>query len=111
MTVEELTTTLHRSPRIDEIADSIWRDRGRSFRGDGNGEKAIKLYPWIILLRRILMAALSSLLDIFGNVDEGFEKVNQRLVLEKVLHVLGVTAKDDHSTYLFREFKPERSWR
>jgi RNA polymerase sigma-B factor len=29
-----------------------------------------------------------TLLDIFGNVDEGFEKVNQRLVLEKVLHVL-----------------------
>ncbi len=29
-----------------------------------------------------------TLLDIVGNVDEGFERVNQKLVLERVLHVL-----------------------
>ncbi|PAF11567.1 RNA polymerase sigma-B factor, partial [Shouchella clausii] len=31
--------------------------------------------------------------DIVGNVDEGFEKVNQMLVLEKVLHVLSEREK------------------
>jgi RNA polymerase sigma-B factor len=29
-----------------------------------------------------------TLLDIVGSVDEGYERINQKLVLEKVLHVL-----------------------
>jgi RNA polymerase sigma-B factor len=34
-----------------------------------------------------------TLLDIVGSVDEGYEKTNQRLVLEKVLHVLSEREK------------------
>lgn len=87
VTVEELTTTLHRSPRIDEIADSIGVTEEEVLEAMEMG----KSYQALSVDHSIEAdsdGGTVTLLDIFGNVDEGFEKVNQRLVLEKVLHVL-----------------------
>jgi RNA polymerase sigma-B factor len=87
VTVEELTTTLHRSPRIDEIADSIGVAEEEVLEAMEMG----KSYQALSVDHSIEAdsdGGTVTLLDIFGNVDEGFEKVNQRLVLEKVLHVL-----------------------
>lgn len=92
-TVEELTTQLQRSPKVQEIASYLEvseevvleaMEMGRSYQAlsvdhsieaDANGSTI-------------------TLLDIVGNVDEDYEKVNKRLVLEKVLHVLTEREKD-----------------
>ncbi|MFB7638699.1 RNA polymerase sigma factor SigB [Peribacillus butanolivorans] len=87
VTVEELTTTLYRSPRIDEIADCIGVSEEEILEAMEMG----KSYQALSVDHSIEAdsdGGTVTLLDIFGNVDEGFEKVNQRLVLEKVLHVL-----------------------
>lgn len=86
-TVEELTSTLHRSPKIEEIARYL----------DVSEEEVLeamemsKSYQALSVDHSIEAdsdGGTVTLLDIFGNIDEGYEKVNQRLVLEKVLHVL-----------------------
>jgi len=42
-----------------------------------------------------------TLLDMVGSEDDGYEKVNQRLVLEKVLHVLSERERQViHYTYI-----------
>lgn len=86
-TAEELTTILHRSPKINEIAAALdvseefvleAMEMGRSYQAlsvdhtfDADSE-----------------GGTLTLLDMVGNEDAGYEKVNQRLVLDKVLHVL-----------------------
>lgn len=86
-TVEELTSSLHRSPKIEEIAKHL----------DVSEEEVLeamemsKSYQALSVDHSIEAdsdGGTVTLLDIFGNIDEGYEKVNQRLVLEKVLHVL-----------------------
>ena len=86
-TVEELTSSLHRSPKIEEIARYL----------DVSEEEVLeamemsKSYQALSVDHSIEAdsdGGTVTLLDIFGNIDEGYEKVNQRLVLEKVLHVL-----------------------
>ncbi len=86
-TVEELTSSLHRSPKIEEIAKYL----------DVSEEEVLeamemsKSYQALSVDHSIEAdsdGGTVTLLDIFGNIDEGYEKVNQRLVLEKVLHVL-----------------------
>ena len=49
-----------------------------------------------------------TLLDIVGNVDEDYEKVNQRLVLEKVLHVLQIKRKDIIQYTYLEDYEPKR---
>ncbi|WP_409303964.1 RNA polymerase sigma factor SigB [Peribacillus sp. SCS-155] len=86
-TVEELTTVLHRSPRIDEIANHLEVAEEEVLEAMEMG----KSYQALSVDHSIEAdsdGGTVTLLDIFGNVDEGFERVNQRLVLEKVLHVL-----------------------
>ncbi|RFU67378.1 RNA polymerase sigma factor SigB [Peribacillus saganii] len=86
-TVEELTTTLHRSPKIEEIAQHLEVSEEEVLEAMEMG----KSYQALSVDHSIEAdsdGGTVTLLDIFGNVDEGFERVNQRLVLEKVLHVL-----------------------
>jgi RNA polymerase sigma-B factor len=86
-TVEELTTQLHRSPRVDEIADAIGVSEEEVLEAMEMG----KSYQALSVDHSIEAdsdGGTVTLLDIVGNVDEGSEKVNQRMVLEKVLHVL-----------------------
>ncbi|MDZ5474573.1 RNA polymerase sigma factor SigB [Bacillus sp. 31A1R] len=86
-TVEDLTVQLQRSPKVDEIASVL----------DVSIEEVLeamemgKSYQALSVDHSIEAdseGGTVTLLDIVGNVDEGYEKVNQRLVLEKVLHVL-----------------------
>ncbi|WP_110926400.1 RNA polymerase sigma factor SigB [Bacillus massiliglaciei] len=98
--VEELTTTLHRSPRIDEIAEylEVAEEEVLEAMEMGKSYQALSVDHSI---EADSDGGTVTLLDIFGNVDEGFEKVNQRLVLEKVLHVLSDREKKIiHYTYL-----------
>ncbi|MBS4197255.1 RNA polymerase sigma factor SigB [Lederbergia citri] len=86
-TVEELTVKLQRSPQINEIAEYLEVSEEEVLEAMEMG----KSYQALSVDHSIEADADGStvtLLDIVGNVDEGYEKVNQRLVLEKVLHVL-----------------------
>lgn len=92
VTVEELTTELHRSPRVDEIADLLGVSEEEVLEAMEMG----KSYQALSVDHSIEAdsdGGTVTLLDIVGNVDEGFEKVNQMLVLEKVLHVLSEREK------------------
>lgn len=86
-TVEELTRDLQRSPQIHEIADHLDVTEEEVLEAMEMG----KSYQALSVDHSIEADADGStvtLLDIIGNVDEGYEKVNQKLVVEKVLHVL-----------------------
>ncbi len=87
VTVEELTTELHRSPRVDEIADylEVTEEEVLEAMEMGKSYQALSIDHTI---EADSDGGTVTLLDIFGNVEEGYEKVNQRLVLERVLHVL-----------------------
>ena len=99
-TVEELTSTLHRSPKIEEIARYLDVSEEEVLEAMEMG----KSYQALSVDHSIEAdsdGGTVTLLDIFGNVDDGYEKVNQRLVLEKVLYVLSDREKKIiHYTYL-----------
>lgn len=86
-TVEQLTRELQRSPQIHEIAEFLEVNEEEVLEAMEMG----KSYQALSVDHSIEADADGStvtLLDIIGNVDDGYEKVNQRLVVEKVLHVL-----------------------
>ncbi|VEF49452.1 Sig B/F/G subfamily RNA polymerase sigma-28 subunit [Bacillus freudenreichii] len=86
-TVEDLTRELQRSPQIHEIANRLEVTEEEVLEAMEMG----KSYQALSVDHSIEADADGStvtLLDIIGNVDEGYEKVNQKLVVEKVLHVL-----------------------
>ena len=100
LAVEELTTELSRSPKVHEIADYLEVSEEEVLEAMEMG----KSYQALSIDHTIEAdsdGGTVTLLDIFGNVEEGYEKVNQRLVLEKVLHVLTEREKMIiHYTYL-----------
>ncbi|PKG23695.1 RNA polymerase sigma factor SigB [Niallia nealsonii] len=86
-TVEELTTELQRSPRVDEIADYINVSEEEVLEAMEMG-KSYQALSVDHSIEADSEGGTVTLLDIVGDVDKGFERVNQKLVLEKVLHVL-----------------------
>ncbi|MEH6941944.1 RNA polymerase sigma factor SigB [Bacillus sp. JJ722] len=85
--VEELTTELGRSPRVDEIASFIAVSEEEVLEAMEMG-KSYQALSVDHTIEADSDGGTVTLLDIFGDMEEGYEKVNQRLVLEKVLHVL-----------------------
>lgn len=86
-TVEELTTNLQRSPKVEEIARHLEISEEEVLEAMEMG----KSYQALSVDHSIEADSDGStvtLLDIVGSQDEGYEKVDQRLVLNKVLHVL-----------------------
>ncbi|MCM3671973.1 RNA polymerase sigma factor SigB [Mesobacillus maritimus] len=86
-TVEQLTTELHRSPRVDEIAKSLGVTKEEVLEAMEMG-KSYQALSVDHSIEADSEGATVTLLDIVGTIDQGYEKINQRLVLEKVLHVL-----------------------
>jgi len=86
-TVEELTTELQRSPRVDEIAEYINVSEEEVLEAMEMG-KSYQALSVDHSIEADSEGGTVTLLDIVGDVDKGFERVNQRLVLEKVLYVL-----------------------
>ncbi|MDP4162995.1 MAG: RNA polymerase sigma factor SigB [Bacillota bacterium] len=86
-TVEDLTTHLHRSPKVEEIAQALEVSEEEVLEAMEMG----KSYQALSVDHSIEAdsdGGTVTLLDIVGSVDDGYERINQRLVLEKVLHVL-----------------------
>ncbi|MFE8703035.1 RNA polymerase sigma factor SigB [Cytobacillus sp. FJAT-54145] len=86
-TVEELTTVLQRSPKVEEIAKALEVSEEEVLEAMEMG-KSYQALSVDHSIEADSEGGTVTLLDIVGNIDSGFEKVNQRLVLEKVLHVL-----------------------
>ncbi|MBM7649389.1 RNA polymerase sigma-B factor [Bacillus ectoiniformans] len=85
--VEELTTELQRSPKVDEIASYLEISEEEVLEAMEMG----KSYQALSVDHSIEADSDGStvtLLDIVGNHEEGYERVDQRMVLEKVWHVL-----------------------
>lgn len=87
MAVDQLTAENQRSPRVDEIASFL----------DVSEEEVLetmemgKSYQALSVDHSIEADAdgkTVTILDIVGSKEEGYEKVNQKLTLESVLHVL-----------------------
>ena len=99
-TVEELTTQLQRSPRVDEIAAYLEVSEEEILEAMEMG----KSYQALSMDHNIEAdsdGGTVTLMDIFGEVEDGYEKVDQKMVLEKVLHVLTDREKKIiHYTYL-----------
>lgn len=84
---EELTTTLHRSPKINEIATALDVSEEHVLEAMEMG-KSYQALSVDHAFDADSEGGSLTLLDIVGTEDTGYEKVNQRLVLEKVLYVL-----------------------
>ncbi|KHD84604.1 RNA polymerase sigma factor SigB [Heyndrickxia ginsengihumi] len=99
-TVETLTIELQRSPKIDEIAEALQVSEEEILEAMEMG----KSYHALSVDHSIESDSDGStvtLLDLVGSEDNGFEKVNQRLVLGEVLHVLNERERQIiHYTYI-----------
>ncbi|MBN8194119.1 RNA polymerase sigma factor SigB [Bacillus sp. NTK074B] len=86
-TVEELTNRLERSPQVHEIAEylEVSEEEVLEAMEMGRSYQALSVDHSI---EADSEGSTVTILDIVGDQDEGYEKVNQRLVLEKVLYVL-----------------------
>lgn len=84
---EDLTIELQRPPRIDEIASSLGLSEEEVLEAMemGNGYQSISVDRPI---ESESDGSMMTLLDIIGNEESGYEKIDQRLVIERVLHVL-----------------------
>ncbi|MCA1032972.1 RNA polymerase sigma factor SigB [Bacillus timonensis] len=98
--VDELTTTLQRSPKVEEIAQKIEVSEEEVLEAMEMG----KSYQALSVDRSIEAdsdGATITLLDLVGEAEKGYESVNQRLILQNALHVLTEREKQIISyTYL-----------
>jgi RNA polymerase sigma-B factor len=92
-TVDELTRELHRSPRVDEIAKvlNVSEEEVLEAMEMGKSYQALSVDHSI---EADSEGGTVTLLDIVGSEDEGFEKVNQKMVLEKILPILSEREKE-----------------
>ncbi|MDQ0163487.1 RNA polymerase sigma factor SigB [Aeribacillus alveayuensis] len=85
--VEELTNQLQRSPKVDEIAAYLGTSEEEVLEAIEMG----KSYQALSVDREIKADSDGStvtILDFVGQKEEGYEQINQRLTLERILHVL-----------------------
>ncbi len=86
-TIEELTNRLERSPKVDEIAKhlDVTEEEVLEAMEMGKSYQALSVDHSI---EADSEGSTVTILDVVGKKDDGFERVNERLVLEKALHVL-----------------------
>lgn len=86
-TVEELTTELQRSPRIDEIADHLGVSDEEILETLEMG-KSYQALSVDSSIEADNEGSTVTLLDLVGSQERGYESVDQRLILEKAFNVL-----------------------
>ncbi|TMW70184.1 RNA polymerase sigma factor SigB [Alteribacter natronophilus] len=95
--VEELTIELQRSPRVEEIAGHIGVSEEEVLETMEMG----KSYQALSVDRSIEAddeGSAVTLLDLVGSTEEGYEKTDQQMLLEKAFHVL--TEREKQILYL-----------
>ena len=83
-TVDELTNKLERSPRIDEIATHLGVSEEEVLETMELGRS----YNAVSMDTKLDAEGEGTLFDLIGQKDRGFEKINESLLLEKVLNIL-----------------------
>jgi RNA polymerase sigma-B factor len=91
--VDELTNQYQRSPKIQEIADYLEMSEEEVLEAMEMG-KSYQAASVDQTIETGSDGSTSTTLDIVGSEDEGFEKVDQRLLLESALHVLTEREKE-----------------
>ncbi|KOO40356.1 RNA polymerase sigma factor SigB [Priestia koreensis] len=91
--VEELTTSLQRSPKVKEIAMhlDVSEEEVLETMEMGQSYQALSVDHSI---EADSDGSTVTILDLVGRTDDGYEKANQRMVLEKILHVLNEREKE-----------------
>jgi RNA polymerase sigma-B factor len=85
--VEELTTKLQRSPKVMEIAEALNVSEEEVLEAMEMG-KSYQALSVDHTIEADTEGGTVTLLDLVGTVESGYEKINQKLVLEKVLYIL-----------------------
>lgn len=105
--IDELTNQLQRSPKIQEIADHLEVTEEEVLEAMEIG----KSYQALSVDHSIETGSDGSTvttLDIVGSHEEGFERVDQKLLLESVLHVLTDKERDIiHCTFIANKSQKE----
>lgn len=105
--VDELTTQYQRSPKIQEIADYLDISEEEVLEAMEMG----KSYQAASVDQSIEAGSDGStvtILDIMGSHDDGFEKVDQRMLLQSALHVLTERERAIiHSTFVANKSQKE----
>ncbi|MGM0924378.1 MAG: RNA polymerase sigma factor SigB [Bacillota bacterium] len=107
MAVDELTNSLQRSPLVHEIADylEVTEEEVLETMEMGKSYQALSVDHSI---EADSDGSTVTILDIVGSKEEGYEQVNQKLMLESVLHVLSDREKDIiHQTYILNKSQKE----
>lgn len=91
--VEELTNKLQRSPQVREIAEflEVTEEEVLETMEMGQSYQALSVDHSI---EADSEGSTVTILDLVGEKEEGYEKTDRRLVLEKILHVLTDREKD-----------------
>ncbi len=98
--VDTLTCSLHRSPQVREIAEYLHVPEEEVLEAMEIG-KSYQALSFDHSIEADADGSTVTLLDIFGDVEEGYEKIDQKLVLDEILHVLSEREKHIiHYTYL-----------
>lgn len=105
--VDELTNQYQRSPKVQEIADYLEISEEEVLEAMEMG----KSYQTASVDQTIETGSdgsTSTTLDIVGSDDEGFEKVDQKLLLESAMHVLSEREKEIiHFTFVANKSQRE----
>ncbi|KEZ47671.1 MULTISPECIES: RNA polymerase sigma factor SigB [Metabacillus] len=107
MAVDELTNSLQRSPQVHEIADylEVSEEEVLETMEMGKSYQALSVDHSI---EADSDGSTVTILDIVGSKEEGYEQVNQKLMLESVLHVLSDREKEIiHHTYILNKSQKE----
>ncbi|USK34142.1 RNA polymerase sigma factor SigB [Bacillus sp. F19] len=107
MAVDELTNSLQRSPLVHEIADylEVTEEEVLETMEMGKSYQALSVDHSI---EADSDGSTVTILDIVGSKEEGYEQVNQKLMLESVLHVLSDREKEIiHHTYILNKSQKE----
>ncbi|MFZ7943213.1 RNA polymerase sigma factor SigB [Neobacillus sp. 19] len=105
--VDELTNQLQRSPQIHEIADYMEISEEEVLEAMEMG-KSYQAASVDLPIETGSEGSTVTTLDIVGTYDEGFEKVDQKLLLESALHVLTDKEREIiHCTFIANKSQKE----
>jgi RNA polymerase sigma-B factor len=105
--VDELTNQYQLSPKIQEIADYMELSEEEVLEAMEMG-KSYQAASVDVPIETGSEGSTVTTLDIVGSQDEGFEKVDQRLLLESALHVLSEREREIiHMTFIANKSQKE----
>ena len=107
MAVDHLTTETQKSPKVQEIAEylDVTEEEVLETMEMGKSYQALSVDQGV---EADSEGSTVTILDVVGSQEEGYERVNQKMMLESVLHVLSDREKEIiNLTYLQNKSQKE----